>query len=93
MAYKVLISEKALSFLNSLSEKSQRIVRSKLEILYEEPYPGKRGDKEKLCLPDYELYRMHISRTFTVFYRIYSEEVKILDIMTIEEAHKKYGRL
>jgi len=30
-----------------------------------------------------------------IFYRIYEEEktVKVLDIMTIEEAHKRYGRL
>ena len=93
MTYKVLISKKALRFLDSLPEKSQRIVRNKLRILQEDPYPGKGGDKEKLNLPDYELYRMHIARTFTVFYRIRGNEVKILDIMTIEMAHKKYGRL
>ncbi len=93
MTYKVLISKKALKFLNSLPEKSQRIVRNKLKILQEDPYPSKRGDKEKLTLPDYELYRMHIARTFTVFYRIRGNEVKILDLMTIEMAHKKYGRL
>lgn len=93
MTYKVLISKRALKFLDSLTEKSQIIVKDKLEILYEDSYPSKRGDKERLSLPDYELYRLHISRPFTVFYRIYSEEVKILDIMTIEETHKRYGRL
>ncbi len=38
---------------------------------------------------------MHVSRSYTIFYRIEEREktVKILDIMTIEEAHKKYGRL
>lgn len=59
--YKVLISNRALEFLNSLTEKSQKIVKDKLEILYEDPYPGKRGDKKILSLPDYELYRLHIS--------------------------------
>jgi len=38
---------------------------------------------------------MYVSRSYTIFYRIYEEEKtdKILNIMTIEEAHKKYGRL
>ena len=95
MRYKVFISKKALEFLDSLPEKSQRIIKDKLSSLVNNPYPGKRGDKKKLKLPDYELYRMHIARSYTAFYRIYEDEkvVKILDIMTIEEAHKKYGRL
>jgi len=70
LTYKVFISKKALKFLNSLPEKSQRIIENKLKILYEDPYPSKKGDKEKLNLPDYELYRMHVARTFTVFYSI-----------------------
>lgn len=38
---------------------------------------------------------MHVSRSYTIFYRIYEEEktVKILNIMTIEEVHKGYGML
>jgi len=38
---------------------------------------------------------MYVSRSYTIFYRIYEKEktVKILNIMTIEEAHKRYGRL
>ncbi|RLI79953.1 hypothetical protein DRP07_09640 [Archaeoglobales archaeon] len=91
MKYRVLISKKALKFLNSLLEKSQRIVKEKLKVLYKDPYPGK--NKEKLDLQGYVLYRMHVARTFTVFYRICENEVRILDIMTIEQAHKKYGRL
>lgn len=93
MTYLVLINKKVLKFINDLSEKSQRIVKDKIKILYENPYPGQGGDKEKLNLSEYKLYRMHIARTFTIFYRIQGDEVKILDIMTIEQAHKRYGRL
>jgi mRNA interferase RelE/StbE len=93
LTYTVLISKKARKFLNDLPEKSLRIIKNKIEILYENPFPGTDGDKEKLNLSGYDLYRMHIGRTFTIFYRIFEEEVKILDIMTIEHAHKKYGRL
>jgi mRNA-degrading endonuclease RelE of RelBE toxin-antitoxin system len=40
------------------------------------------------------VYRLHIGRSFTVFYIIEHEEnvVKIVKIMTIERAHKDYSR-
>lgn len=94
--YKVLINREALEYVNSLPEKSRRIVKENLKKLGEGPYPGTdKGDKEKLTLKGETLYRMHIGRTFTAFYRIYEEEkeVRILKVMTIEKAHKEYGRL
>ncbi|MDX8551205.1 type II toxin-antitoxin system RelE/ParE family toxin [Methanospirillum sp. J.3.6.1-F.2.7.3] len=96
MSHRILIEKSALSFLHSLPEKTQRIISEKLQSLRNNPYPGIDGDKELLHLSgDYQLYLLHISRQYTVFYRIDSNQmiVKILDIMTIEKAHKKYGRL
>jgi len=95
MRYKLLISEEALFFLSTLQEKSRRILRQHLLTLGESPHPGRRGDKKKLNLPGYDLYRLHIGRSFTAFYRIYEQErtVRILALMTIDEAHKLYGRL
>ena len=92
--YDVCITKNALKYVNSLTEKSKRSIKQKLEILKEDPYPG-RDNKKKLQLPDYDLFRMHVGRSFTIFYRIYEAEkvVKVLDIMTIEKAHKLYGRL
>ena len=92
--YRVLINRDAQKYIDSLTEKSKRIIKKKLETLKDNPHPG-RADKKKLQLPDYDLFRMHVSRSYTIFYRIYEEEktVKVLDIMTIEEAHKRYGRL
>ncbi|MCK5109589.1 MAG: type II toxin-antitoxin system RelE/ParE family toxin [Methanosarcinales archaeon] len=92
--YGVHINKDALKYVNSLTEKSERLIKRKLEILKEDPHPG-RDDKKKLQLPDYDLFRMHVGRSFTIFYRIYEAEkvVKVLDIMTIEKAHKRYGRL
>ena len=92
--YGVYITKDALKYVNSLTEKSERSIKRKLEILREDPYPG-RDDKKKLQLSDYDLFRMHVGRSFTIFYRIYDAEkvVKVLDIMTIEKAHKRYGRL
>ncbi len=44
-----------------------------LEILKEDPYHG-RDDTKKLQLPDYDLFRMHVGQSFTIFYRIYEAE-------------------
>ena len=59
-----------------------------------DPHPGKSGDKEKLKLPG-RRYRINVSRSFTIFYRINEKDkrVDVTDIMTIEKAHKIYGRL
>ena len=41
-----------------------------------------------------QVYRMHIGRTYTVIFKIVKESdcVMVLDLMTIEQAHKRYGR-
>jgi mRNA interferase RelE/StbE len=41
-----------------------------------------------------QIYRMHIGRTYTVIFKIHKESnmVQVLDLMTIEQAHKRYGR-
>jgi len=39
------------------------------------------------------MYRLHIGRTHTAFYTILeeAEEVRIVDIMPIDEAYDRYG--
>ncbi|MDD1665430.1 MAG: type II toxin-antitoxin system RelE/ParE family toxin [Methanomicrobiales archaeon] len=94
--YDILIERhRPLAYLDALPEKSRRIVREHILRLKEDPYPGHRGDKERLVIDGYEMYRLHVGRSYTVFYRINEEAhvVKVLDIMTLEEAHKRYGRL
>ncbi|WP_245618612.1 hypothetical protein [Methanogenium cariaci] len=66
--------------------------------LAEDPYPGTGGaDKEQLNIRggDNRYFRLHIGRSLTAFYTIHEEEgtVHIFEILTIEQAHKKYGRL
>ncbi|MDY6966809.1 MAG: type II toxin-antitoxin system RelE/ParE family toxin [Halobacteriota archaeon] len=82
--YSVLINRDALKYIDVLTEKSKRLIKRKLETLKDDPYLG-RDDKKKLQFTDYELFRMHVGRSYTIFYRIYEEEktVKVLDIMTI----------
>ncbi len=95
MTYRLLLDKKrALRFFENLPDKSKKIVTEKLRELSIDPHPG--GNKEKLCIRGRKDYlRMHISRSFTLFYTIHEEDrsVHILEILTIEQAHKKYGTL
>jgi len=65
----------------------------KLKTLQEDPFPGSGSDKERLYVQG-DTYRLHISHTFTAFYRIYEaeKEVHVLAVMPIEQAHRWYGR-
>ena len=93
MSYEVLLSDEATDFLRSLDNKSKNICKKNLTKL-SQPYPGRGiGDKEKLVVAGEEVYRLHIGRTFTAFYIIdeKSRVVRILEILPIEAAHKKYG--
>lgn len=94
MTYRVLVGKRASQFLSSLPAKSQRIIKDKCRSLADDPYPGPGGDKELLQHGRKRVYRLHVARSFTVFYRINDEDkaVKILHIVTIEQAHKMYGR-
>lgn len=94
VAFQLIISKSALKFVEALPPKSQRIVIEKCKTLAEDPSPGK-GDREQIKRKGHkDIYRLHISRSYTAFYKIYPGEkvVKILELMTIEQAHKIYGR-
>ena len=93
MSYRVLIERKALKYLSELPGKSQRLIKERSKALADDPFPGQGGDKELLHL-DYKLYRLHVGRSYTVFYQICEKEklVKILEIAPIGQAHKLYDR-
>jgi mRNA-degrading endonuclease RelE of RelBE toxin-antitoxin system len=93
--YDVLLSDDADEFLTVADQKSARICREKLGYLAENPYPGRgRGGKEKLPIGgNRDRFRMHISRTYTAIYTVLEDksEVRVLEILPIDEAHKRYG--
>jgi mRNA-degrading endonuclease RelE of RelBE toxin-antitoxin system len=100
VTFRILIDEvEALPFVSSLPEKSRRIVLEKLFSLEDDPFPGKGGDKELIKAPkgrsDEKVYRLHIGHSYTAFYRVDvpDKAVYITEVMTIEQAHKKYDRL
>jgi len=96
MSYEVLLAEEAREYVAALDEKSTRIVKDNLRKLADDPHPrpgSGSGDKEKLVVDGEELYRLHIGRTHTAFYDILEadEEVRVIEISNIDEAHKRYG--
>ncbi len=59
------------------------------------PYPGQgRGDKKQIQCATDVIYRLRVG-SYRIFYRIEKSEerVYVFDILTAEQAHKKYGRL
>ncbi len=79
-----------------LPAKSRRIVTAALKALADNPFPGSGGDKEILALQSgRSLYRLHIARTCTAFYGVDAEAgvVSVYELLSIEQAHKRYGRL
>jgi mRNA interferase RelE/StbE len=95
MSFTVAVGPKARAFIDLLPGKDQQIVITILDRLATSPWPGKNGDKEKLVLPGGIItYRIHIGRRYTAFYTIDKEAklVRVHFIMTIGQAHKKYGR-
>lgn len=60
-----------------------------------EPFPGDgRGDKKEIKGTYDAAYRLRVGN-YRIFYRINSNEhvVYVFDVLTAEQAHKKYGRL
>jgi len=95
MTYEVRIDVDATEFLNSQDDKTQSIIKDNLGKLKEEPYPSpeaQSGDREKVTVNGEEIYRMHISRSYTAFYVINEDEERVIitDIVDIDAAHKMY---
>jgi mRNA interferase RelE/StbE len=86
----VEIASGVIKTLQRYPEKSRELIFHHIRTL-EDPYSA--PDVE--CLNQSKrVYRMHIGRTYTVFFTIHQDShlVRVDDLMTIEQAHKRYGR-
>jgi mRNA-degrading endonuclease RelE of RelBE toxin-antitoxin system len=84
------ITERAIKFLANLPEKDRRIIGEHIDRLTDHPHAH--GDIKRLKMPK-ERYRMHVSYRYTVFFYPRDQAIVINEIMTAEQAHKKYGRI
>jgi mRNA interferase RelE/StbE len=94
LTFSLILWHELADEINYLPGKTRRIIKTALKRLEEDPFPGSKGDKEKLVLKGgVIIYRLHISRRYTVFYEIDKEEklVIVQEILPIEQDHKKYG--
>ena len=93
MSFDILLTEEVRNFISEKDDKIRRIIKENLRKL-EKSYPGQgRGDKEKLPVDGKQRFRLHIGRTWTAFYSVIGEEneVRVSEILHIDEAHKRYG--
>jgi len=93
-AYRLLVTPAVREYVASLDEKSARIVRENLDVLTEHPYPGRgRGDKEAIVFEGREVFRLHVGRSHTAIYTVHEDagEVRVRDVLPIDEAHDRYG--
>ena len=86
---KIHLEENVKSFIRELSEKDRRVISEHIERLTH--YPNALGDIKKLKTRK-PRWRMHISQKYTLFFFVISDLVYIDLIMSIEQAHKKYGK-
>lgn len=96
MTYSVLLADQPREYIDGADDKSERIIKDNLRKLEDDPHPrpgSGSGDKEKLVVDGEEIYRLHISRTHTAFYKILeaNNQVRIVEILPIDDAHDRYG--
>jgi hypothetical protein len=84
----LFVKQNVYEFLKLLTEKDRHIIGEHISRLEGEWPPT--GDLERL----YECrYRMHVGRKFTIFLEYDGANVTVLRVMTIQQAHKRYGRI
>jgi mRNA-degrading endonuclease RelE of RelBE toxin-antitoxin system len=87
---KIRIEDRVKEFIRELPEKDRRVIGEHIERLFE--HPSATGNIKKLHTRK-PRWRMHISLKYTLFYYVEVDTVMIDKIMTIELAHKKYGKI
>ena len=87
---KIKIEETVKDYIRSLPDKDRHVVGEYINRLTGHPHA--QGDIKKLKTR-FPQWRMHISSKYTLFYHVEDDIVCIDQIMTIERAHKKYGKI
>jgi mRNA-degrading endonuclease RelE of RelBE toxin-antitoxin system len=84
------VTQRVKNFLAHLHEKDRRIVAEHIDRLAD--FPEVHGDIKRLNTPK-ERYRMHVSFRYTIFFFPDGEDIVVNEILTTEQAHKRYGRI
>jgi mRNA-degrading endonuclease RelE of RelBE toxin-antitoxin system len=87
---KINIEDRVKEFIHDLPEKDRRVISEHIERLSE--HPNATGNIKRLHTRK-PRWRMHISLKYTLFNSVDSDMIWIDKIMTIEQAHKKFGKI
>ena len=90
MTFKIFVHPSL--FIKVPAERKESIISAIKELT--NPFPDSNGDKKELKGTRIVTYRLRVG-DYRIFYQIDEEEkeVYVFDILTAEQAHKKYGRM
>ena len=87
---KIKVEENVKDYIRSLPDKERHVIGEHINRLT--AHLQATGDIMKLKTR-FPQWRIHISSKFTLFYPVEGDTVSVDQIMTIERAHKKYGKI
>ena len=87
---KIQINDKVKDFLRLLPDKDRHIVGEHISRLA--GHPNVHGDVKNLKTR-FPQWRFHISSRYTLFYHVEGDTVYVDHMLTMERAHKKYGKI
>jgi mRNA interferase RelE/StbE len=92
LTFSLILWDELADEINRMPGKIRRIIKPTLKRLEDDPFPESK-EENQVFKGGIIIYRLHISEKYTVFYEINKEEklVIVQEVLTIEQAHKKYG--
>lgn len=84
----VSVERKVITFIGTLPDKDKRVLWDHIKRLTEHPSAPGEIKRLKTRKPR---WRMHVGSKWTIFSFVEDERVLVDELMTQEQAHKKYG--
>ena len=92
--YSFSYTDDAIKSIKNLDAEWKKKIKKSIELCLSEPYKlTSRCNKKQIKGSKFKTYRLHVSMTYTVFYRVNDNEktVLIVNILGINQAHSKYS--
>lgn len=87
---KVQVNDDVLEYIGGLSDKDRRIVGGYIDRLNE--HPNAPGNIKRMKTRRKPRWRLHIGSKYTLFYFVEGDMLFVDEMMTQEQAHKRYGK-
>lgn len=86
--YRLLVEREALSFVERLDGRVERLCKEALAALADDPYPGSgRGERTRVVVDGGEAFRLRVGGTCTAFYEVLEDDdaVRVLELLPSDE--------